>query len=229
MIPTDRSETRVLVVDNHTLFRQGLMKLLSTQPDIRVVGEAADSWEAVTEIRRLNPDLVLLELRMPQGNGLEALRKIREEAPDIRFLVLTVSEEEEDLWQALKNGVQGYLLKSSTPEQLFRAIRDVMKGETAISPSLSGKVLRELVFWREGKGREGPQTELTPREREILELLSTGLSDNEISSRLCIAAGTVRHHVHSILRKLHLRNRVQAAMFARSPGAMLAPQPGGKR
>lgn len=220
---------RVLVVDNHSLFRQGLVKLLSTQPDITVVGEARDSWEAVIETRRLNPDLIIFELGMPSGNGLEALRKIRQDVPDTRFLVLTASEEEEDLWQALKNGAQGYLIKSSTPEQLFRGIRDVVKGEMAISPSLSGKIVREMLFWREGKGREGPQAKLTPREREILELLSTGISDNEISSRLYLSASTVRHHVHNILRKLHLRNRVQAAMFARSQRAMLALQPGDER
>ncbi|MFC2071148.1 response regulator [Chloroflexota bacterium] len=218
---------RVMLVDNNTLFRQGLIKLLSTQPDITVVGEAADSWEAVIETRRLNPDLILFEPHMPSGNGLESLRKIREEAPDTKLVVLTVSEEEKDLWQALQNGVHGYLIKSSTSEQLFRSIRDVMKGEAAILLSLSGKALRELLFWREGKGREGHQAELTPREREILGLLSTGLSDNEIGSRLCLSASTVRHHVHNILRKLHLRNRVQAAMFARSPGAMLTSQPGG--
>lgn len=217
---------RILVVDSHGLFRQGLVKLLSAQPNITVVGEAADSWEAVIETRRLNPDLILFELRMPSGNGLEVLRKIRQDAPDTKVLVLTASEEEEDLWQALENGAHGYLIKSSTPEQLFRAIRDVVKGEVAISPSLSGKILREMVFWKEAKGKEGPQTELTPREREILELLSTGLSDNEISNRLYLSTSTVRHHVHNILRKLHLRNRVQAAMFARVPGPMLALQPG---
>ena len=138
--------------------------------------------------------------------------------------MLTVSEEEEDLWQALKKGAHSYLIKSSTPEQLFSAIRDVMKGEMAISPSLSGKVLRELLFLRGVQGREDPQATLTPREREIMELLGSGLSDNEISSRLYLSASTVRHHVHNILRKLHLRNRVQAAMFAKSLGAMLALQ-----
>lgn len=220
---------RILVVDSHGLFRQGLVKLLSAQPNITVVGEAADSWEAVMETRRLNPDLIIFELQMPSGNGLEVLRKIRQDAPDTKCLVLTASEEEEDLWQALENGAHGYLIKSSTPDQLFRAIRDVVNGKVAISPSLSGKVVREMVFWREASGKEGHQTELTPREKEILELLSTGLSDNEISSRLYLSASTVRHHVHNILRKLHLRNRVQAAMFARIPGTMLAIQPGDEK
>ncbi len=212
---------RVLVVDNHTLFRQGLMELLSNQPDITVVGEAGDSWEAVIETRRLNPDLILVEPNMTWGNGLEALRKIREEAPDIKFLVLTISEEEEDLWQALKGGAQGYLLKSTTPEQLFRAIRDVMKGETTISPSLAGKVLRAQLFRGGGKG-ESPQPGLTPREREILALLSTGVSDKEIGSQLRLSASTVRHHVHSILRKLRLKNRVQAAMLGRNEKSSLS-------
>lgn len=206
---------RVLVVDNHTLFRQGLVELLSNQPDITVVGEAGDSWEAVIETRRLNPDLILVEPNMTWGNGLEALRKIREEAPDIKFLVLTISEEEEDLWQALKGGAQGYLLKSTTPEQLFRAIRDVMKGEITVSPSLAGKVLRAQLFRGGGKG-ENTQVGLTPREREVLALLSTGVSDKEIGSQLRLSASTVRHHVHNILRKLRLKNRVQAAMLGRS-------------
>jgi DNA-binding NarL/FixJ family response regulator len=206
---------RVLVVDNHTLFRQGLMELLSNQPDMTVVGEAGDSWEAVTETRRLSPDLILFEPNITWGNGLEALRKIREEAPDIKFLVLTISEDEEDLWQALKGGAHGYLLKSTTPEQLFRAIRDVMKGEITVSPSLAGKVLREQLFGRGEKGGN-PQAGLTPREREILALLSTGVSDKEIGSQLRLSASTVRHHVHSILRKLRLKNRVQAAVFGRS-------------
>ncbi len=207
---------RILVVDNNILFRQGLMKLLTTQSDITVVGEAADSWEAVIESRKLNPDLVLIEPCMSRGNDLEAFRKIRENIPNTKFLVLTEYEEEDELWQAFRNGAHGYLSKNSTPEQLYHAIRDVMSGEVAISPSLSGKILREILFWRGEGERRITQAELTSKEREVLELLSTGASDNEISSQLYIAASTVRHHVHNILQKLHLRNRVQLAMFSRS-------------
>ncbi|MBI4267247.1 MAG: response regulator transcription factor [Chloroflexi bacterium] len=206
---------RVLLADNHTLFRQGLMRLLSTESDISVVGEASDGWAAVTETRRLNPDLVILEVRMPEGNGLETLKKIREDAPNCKLLVLTVSEGEADLWQAVKNGAQGYLLKDATPEQLLRAIRDIMSGEMVITPYLAGKMLRRILSRREGDG-EDSQTKLTPREREVLGLLGTGVSDEEIGRRLCLAGSTVRHHVHNILHKLQLRNRVQAAMFARS-------------
>jgi DNA-binding NarL/FixJ family response regulator len=208
---------RVLVVDYHTLFREGLVKLLSAQQDISVVGEAADGWEAVIEARRLQPDLVLLDPHMPIGNGLESLRQIRLEAPVTKFLVLTVSEEEDDLLQALKDGAQGYLLKNALPEQLFNAIRDVMQGKTAISPSFAGKLLRELLF-RSGGEEEGPRKELTHREKEVLELVGTGASYKEIGSQLGLSAGTVGHHVQSILRKLRLKNRAQAAMFVRNQG-----------
>lgn len=208
---------RVLVVDYNTLFREGLVKLLSIEQDISVVGEAADGWEAVIEARRLRPDLVLLDPRMPTGNGLESLRQIRLEAPATKFLVLTVSEEEDDLLQAFRDGAQGYLLKNAHPEQLFNAIRDVMQGKTAISPSFAGKLLRELLFRGGGEEAE-PRKELTHREKEILELVGTGASYKEIGGQLGLSAGTVGHHVQSILRKLRLKNRAQAAMFARNQG-----------
>ena len=208
---------RVLVVDYNTLFREGLVKLLSIEQDISVVGEAADGWEAVIEARRLKPDLVLLDPGMPTGNGLESLRQIRLEAPATKFLVLTVSEEENDLLQAFKGGAQGYLLKNAHPEQLFNAIRDVMQGKTAISPSFAGKLLRELLF-RSGGEEEESRKELTHREKEILELVGTGASYKQIGGQLSLSAGTVGHHVQSILRKLRLKNRAQVAMFARNQG-----------
>ncbi len=206
-------KTRVLLADSDTLFRQGLVKLLTTQPDIRVVGEVANSREVVTETKRLKPDLILIELHMFPEDGLEALRKIREEVPGAKCLILTALEKEEDLRQALIIGVQGYLPKNVSPEHLFWAIKSVMKGETAISPSLAAKVLRKELFWRGREKKDSP--ELTPRETEILQLLNTGASDKEISRQLCLSVSTVRHHVHNILRKLCLKNRVQAAVFAR--------------
>lgn len=206
------------------------MKLLTTQPDITVVGEAADSWEAVIESRKLNPDLILIEACMSKGNDLDAFRKIRENTPTTKFLVLTEYEEEDELWQAFRNGAHGYLGKNSTPEQLYRAIRDVMSGEVAISPSLSGKILREILSWRgEEGGRRDTQAKLTPKEREVLKLLSTGASDNEISSQLYIAASTVRHHVHNILQKLQLKNRVQLAMFSRNQKLQIHSNTEGKK
>jgi DNA-binding NarL/FixJ family response regulator len=192
------------------------VKLLSTEPDITVVGEAADCFEAVMETRKLNPDVVLFDPGTDWANGLEMLRRITEEAPTIKLMVLTASAEENNLWQALNCGVQGYMIKSSTPEQLFNAIKDMMKGETVISPSLAGRAMRELVLSRERNYRQDGESELTARESEVLELLSKGFTDNEISSRLCIAVGTVRNHVHSVLRKLQLSNRVQLAIFAKS-------------
>lgn len=210
---------KVLVVDNNTLFRQGLMKLLTSQPSVSLVGGASDSWEAVIEARKMKPDLVILEPYVAQGNDNEALRKIREETPGAQLLILTVSSDEDDLWQAFRNGARGYLSKNSTPEQLFKAIEEIMHGEVAISPELSGKILREVLVWRSTDSGPESRTELTPREREILELLSTGVSDNEIGERLYIAASTVRHHVHNILQKLQLKNRVQLAMFSRNQQA----------
>lgn len=204
---------RVLLVDNNTLFRQGLIKVLATQPDIEVVGEAGDGWEAVVEARRLSPDLVILEVGLPRRNGLDHVTKIRQESPTTRLLVLTSSDDEGVLLQALNRGAHGYLLKSSTPEQLFLAIRSVMRGETAISPLVGGKTLRELIL-REQERATG-QGQLTPREEEVLALLGTGISYKDISVQLSLSVSTVGHHVHNILRKLNLRNRVQAATFAR--------------
>lgn len=208
---------RVLVVDSNKLFREALVRLLSTRQDISVVGEAADTWEAVIEARRQKPDLVLLDPLMPSGNGLELLRQIRLEAPATKFLVLTVSEEEDDLLQAFKNGVQGYLFKNAAPEELFNAIRDIMKGETAISPSFSRQLLQALMLCS-GEAKEGTRRALTHREEEILELMSTGASYKKIAGQLGLSAGTVSHHVQSILLKLGLKNRVQAAIFVRTQG-----------
>ena len=210
---------KVLVVDNNTLFRQGLMKLLTSHASVGLVGEASDSWEAVIEARKMKPDLVILEPYLARGNDSEALRKIREETPAAQFLVLTVSEEEDDLWQAFRNGARGYLSKNSTPEQLFNAIEEIMQGEVAISPGLSGKILREVLVWKNTDTGAESRTELTPREREILELVSTGVSDSEVGEQLYIAASTVRHHVHNILQKLQLKNRVQLAMHSRNQRA----------
>ena len=215
MIEGNGSKMRILVVDNHTLFRQGLIRLLASEPDISVVGEASDGWEAVIEARRLNPDLVLLDSYAPTENGLEFLRQIRLESPATKFLVLTLAEEPDDLLRAFKNGAQGYILQNSPPGQLFSAIRDVMRGKMVISPYLAGKVLPKLLPGKRAEDKS-PQSGLTPREREILELLSTGVSDREIGDQMRLSASTVRHHVHSVLRKLHLRNRVQAAMFIKN-------------
>jgi two-component system nitrate/nitrite response regulator NarL len=203
---------RVLLAGSSTLFRQGLRTLLKVRPEIEVLGEAVDSWEAVVETRRLAPDLLILEIDPPLASGLEHIGRIREDAPATRVLVLTDSEREEDFWQALRRGVHGYLLKKCDSEELFRAIAGVMKGELAVSPSVGGRALRGLVLRREDA--TGVRDRLTPREKEVLRLLGEGLSDRDIGRQLSLSASTVGHHVHNILRKLHLKNRVQAATLA---------------
>ena len=207
---------RILLAEGSTQFRQGLRTLLGTQPDIDVVGEAADSWEAVAETRRLMPDLVILEMGTPLSAGLDHLSQIRADAPEARVLVLTDSRREEDLWQTLRRGASGFILKSSDSEQLFRAISAVMRGELAVSASVSGEVVRGIALRRGETPR--PRGRLTPREEEVLALLGSGRTDRDIGQELSLSASTVGHHVHRVLRKLSLKNRVQAAMLATTGG-----------
>ena len=212
---------RVLLAEGSTLFRQSLRTLLRTQPDIEVVGEAADSWEAVAETRRLMPDLVILEIGTPSPPGLDHLSQIMEDAPEAKVLVLTDSGREEDLWQTLKRGASGFILKSSDSEQLFRAISAVMRGELAVSPSVSGDVLRSIAL-RRGE-TPGVRSQLTPREKEVLALLGSGSTDKDIGQQLSLSVSTVGHHVHNILRKLNIKNRVQAATLATAGGLSQGP------
>ena len=207
---------RVLLAEGSTLFRQGLRTLLRTRPEIEVVGEAVDSWEAVVEARRLLPDLVILEIGTPSSPGLDHLSQILEDAPRARVLVLTDSGREEDLWETLRRGASGFLLKSSDSEQLFQAIGAVMKGELAVSPSVGGVALRGLAL--RGGEVPGARVRLTPREKEVLALLGSGRTDRDIGQELSLSASTVGHHVHNILRKLNLKNRVQAATLASAEG-----------
>ena len=203
---------RILLAEGSTQFRQGLRTLLGTQPDIDVVGEAADSWEAVAETRRLMPDLVILEMGTPLSAGLDHLSRIRADAPEARVLVLTDSGREDDLRETLRRGAGGFILKSSDPGQLLGAIGAVMRGELAVSPSISGAVLRSLALRREGA--PGSRDQLTPREKDVLALLASGGTDRDIGRELSLSVSTVGHHVHNILRKLNLNNRVQAATLA---------------
>ena len=214
---------RVLLAGTGTLFRQGLRTLLKAQPEIEVLGEAADSWEAVLETRRLAPDLLILEIDPPLASGLEHIGRIREDAPATRVLLLTDSEREEDLWQALRRGVHGYLLKSCDSEELFRAIASVIKGELVVSPSIGGRALRGLALRLEGT--TGARDRLTPREKEVLRLLRGGNSDRDIGRQLSLSVSTVGHHVHNILLKLRLRNRVQAATLAATDESCLEGGP----
>ncbi len=214
---------RILLVDDHILFRKGLARLLDAQPDFTIVGEASDGNEAIEQARSLRPDVVLMDLRMPVCDGLEATRRIKEEMGSVRVVMLSVSEDDQDFFEALRCGVDGYLVKNMRPESLFQELRGLARGEVPLSRTMTGKLLHQLS--RRGwplVPPDGPDT-LSPREQEVLLLLAEGLSNAEIAAELGIAANTVRNHVRSILGKLGLRNRVQAAVYAVRSG-LLPPQ-----
>ena len=208
---------RILLVDDQPLFRGAIAALLANQPDMEVVGEAENGLVGVERARALRPDLVILDVDMPVMNGVEAVRLIREQVMDVKVIMLTVSDVEDHVLDALRNGAHGYLLKDLRPEQLNDMIRSVMRNETPISPAVAGRLLREI---REGGVRpvsaptaEEARATVTPRELEILRLVAEGLSNKEVAKRLVITEGTVKNHVHNALEKLHLENRIQAAAY----------------
>ncbi|MDA0189763.1 MAG: response regulator transcription factor [Proteobacteria bacterium] len=205
---------RVLLVDDHTLFRSGIRSLLARQPGFEVVGEAGDGLEGVKRAKSLQPDVVLLDLHMRGTSGLEAVRLIVEEVPGTQVLMLTVSEDAEDLLEALRGGASGYLLKNIETEALVDAIRRAADGESVISPQMTGKLVQGV---RRPPPEARPPAEkerLSPREREIMAFLARGESNKEIARALDLAESTVKIHVQGILRKLGLSSRVQAAVYA---------------
>jgi len=213
----------ILLVDDHLLFRKGLARLLDGQPDFEVVGEAADGLEAVEQTRRLHPDLVLMDIRMPQCDGLEATRRIKAQMPDVRVVMLTVSNDEQDLTTAVRYGADGYLLKDLLPETLFQQIRGLMAGETPISRAMAGKLFRQLAQRGQPTVQVSATDVLSARESEILALVVNGYSNQKIAEQLGIARNTVKNHLRSILAKLGVRNRAQAAAYAVSHGLVCPP------
>ena len=212
---------RVLLVDDHAIVRDGIRSLLATEPDIKVVGEADNGREGVSMAERLQPDVILMDLVMPQVDGIEATRRIMANQPEARILVLTSFAAEDKVFPAIKAGAFGYLLKDSDSEELIRAIHQVHNGESSLDPKIARMVLREM--WAEPQ-IERPQEPvpavdpLTEREMEVLRLVAQGLSNEDIAERLVIAERTVRTHVSNILGKLHLANRTQAALYALREG-----------
>lgn len=206
---------RVLLADDHALFRAGIASLLKAW-GLDVVGQAADGKQALELARELEPDLVLMDVGMSPCNGLEATRAIKAELPDVKVLIVTVSEDEQDLFEAIKCGAEGYLLKGMSEEELGWTLERISAGEPALSPSLAAKILDEFGrMAREGTGKPtGPENELTNREREVLRLVADAATNREIASRLYISENTVNFHVKNILGKLHLKNRTHAAAFA---------------
>jgi two-component system nitrate/nitrite response regulator NarL len=217
---------RVLLVDDHLLFRKGIASLLSAEEGFEVVGEAADGVEAVEKASVLMPDVILMDLNMPQMTGLETTRRIKEALPYTRIVMLTISEEEQDLFEAVKVGAQGYLLKKIEPKALFSTIRAVMRGEASFSRAMATKLLREFAR-RANRTAASPaeSADLTAREKEVLGLVAHGKSNKEIAATLDVAENTVKNHLKNILEKLHLENRVQAAMFALKSGIVPPPKP----
>jgi two-component system NarL family response regulator len=205
---------KVLIVDDHALFRRGVRNAIEHEKDIEVVGEAEDGSEALTTALTLEPDLILMDINMPRCNGLEAVSAIKRELPGVKIIVLTVHDEDENLFQAIKRGAEGFLSKNVRSGDLVAALRGVTQGEAAISKHMAAKIMREFARLSEIEaGNVAGQ--LTPREKQVLQKLSTGLSNKEIAQSLFISENTVKVHVTNVLKKLHLQNRSQAADYAR--------------
>ncbi len=207
---------RVLIVDDHELFRRGLNMVLEAEEGIEVVSEAADGDEAVTKVEETAPDVVLMDVRMPRVDGIESTRRIREAFPSTRIIMLTVSDEEDDLYEAVKAGANGYLLKEISIEEVADAVRAVMHGQSLISPSMASKLLSEFgsLARRAAEPDVVPGTELSERETEVLRQVAIGLTNEEIAQELGLTEGTVKNHISNILMKLQLRSRIEAAILA---------------
>jgi NarL family two-component system response regulator LiaR len=206
---------RILVVDDHPVVRQGLRVLLATEKDLEVVGEAADGREAIGEVARTSPDVVLMDLVMPEMDGVEATRRIVAGHPRTNVLVLTSFGGDDKLFPAVEAGALGFLMKDASPEDLIRAIRQAARGQSSLNPTIARRLLRELS--QEG-GEVPPSQALTRRETEVLREIARGLSNEEIAEKLYISPATVRTHVSSILSKLNLTRRTQAALYALKHG-----------
>jgi DNA-binding NarL/FixJ family response regulator len=212
----------VVVADDQAMVRQGFGALLSAQPDIQVVGDAPDGAAAVREVVRLRPDVVLMDVRMPELNGLEATREIfrRRLDPAPRVLMLTTFDIDDYVYEALRLGASGFMLKDAPAEELVRAVRLVASGEALLAPSVTRRLIEEVTRRRPEVQPAAELATLTPREREVLELVAAGLSNAEIGQRLFVADQTVKTHVGKVLAKLHLRDRAQAVVYAYESGVV---------
>ncbi len=214
-------KTRVFVADDHTLVRKGIARLVETDPTLEVVGEAADGLEALHQVRQLKPDVVLMDIYMPGCDGITATRMITQELPGVRVVILTVSEDDQNLFAAIKSGAHGYLLKRIGPRELTDAVKATARGEASISPTAAARIMTE--FARQSSARPKPGDGLTPREQEVLALVAQGLRDKQVASAMGLSEHTVRNHLRSTLEKLQLRNRVEAATYAVRAGLVPTP------
>lgn len=207
---------RVLVADDHVLFRRGLEMVLSAEDDIDIVGEAGDGAEAYARAVDLLPDVVLMDVRMPRRSGIEACSDIKEAVPSTRIVMLTISDEESDLFEAVRAGANGYLLKDVPGEEIAEGIRAVMGGQSLISPSMAGALLTEFaeLSKRSAEAVRVPVPRLTERELEVLRLVARGMANKDIATQLFISENTVKNHVRNILEKLQLHSRMEAVVYA---------------
>jgi len=216
-----KDRIRILLVDDHAIVRKGIMALLATEKNLQVVGEAGNGEEAILQAKALDPDVILMDLVMPEMDGIQAIQKIKAWKPDTRILVLTSFVEDSKVFPAIKAGALGYLLKDSDPADLVQAIQRVYRGEAWLHPMIARKVLKELTATTakelSERSKEHSVT-LTERETEVLRLVAQGLSNQEIADRLVLSEATVRTHVSSLLNKLHLASRTQAALYALKQG-----------
>jgi DNA-binding NarL/FixJ family response regulator len=223
--------TRVLIADDDDLVRAGLVELLSNDPTIEVVGQASTGREAVERARRLAPDVVLMDVRMPDLDGIAATRELTRAAPAVRVLILTTFEQDDYVFGAMHAGASGFLLKRARPEELIAGVHTVAGGEALLSPSVTRRVIDRMAQQPTPKlADQAKLDELTPREREVLELVARGLSNREIATELVVEEATVRSHIRRILMKLDLRGRVQIVIFAyesgvNRPAASAGPTP----
>ncbi len=209
---------KILVVDDHPLIRQGIISVLNNQPDMIVVGEAGDGLEALVQARAIEPDLILMDIRMPRCDGLEATRLILAEMPRTKIIILTVFDDDHHLFQAIEMGAYGYLLKDLKPSVFVDMVRGVFNGQAPISRLATARIMHE--FARRANGERPSLESLSERELEILRLVAQGRSNREIAHTLNIALYTVKNHLHHILDKLHMENRIQAVVFAVREGLL---------
>ncbi len=207
---------RVMIADDQPLFRRGLNAVLQTEDGIEVVAEAEDGQEAIAKAEEFAPDVVLMDVRMPRVDGIEATRTIHEQVPTTKILMLTVSDDDQDLFEAIKAGASGYLLKEVSVEEVADSVRAVVQGQTLISPSMASKLLTEFVALdkRVTEKQQYTSPRLTSRELEVLKLVAKGMSNRDIASDLYISENTVKNHVRNILEKLHLHSRMEAVIYA---------------
>jgi NarL family two-component system response regulator LiaR len=211
----DSGPIRVFIADDHAIVRKGIRAVLEVVPDIEVVGEAEDGRDAVYRVAELEPDVILMDLVMPEMDGIEAIQRIQERQPGAHILVLTTFAGEDKIFPAIKAGALGYHLKDSRPQELVQAIRQVYRGESSLHPVIARKVLEELT---RPSNRPPTPDPLTPREVEVLRLVAQGLENPEIAQKLVITEATVRTHVSNITSKLHVASRTQAALYALREG-----------